>query len=865
MPPKRIGVDEKAASYCSRRLRGLSPLPISPLARETRRTRASSLSILQTSVQAHQESPPVSPSSLRHSRRGSVIVHSRSNSGASTPRSGEWDNFTEQPSFWNSRFGWLNQPNRINIVSTESESSVEIDLGLAAEINRLVEDKEDQNKKMADEELSRQISALKKVYGSIKAELLLFTPDDLTEAATSLLPGHLDSVKTQFVSFSMAVDELEESYSAEVAVCQEWRIKLNTTRDNISNNRKLLMEKKQSFVQPLAPPQANLSTSSVESHMSMIKLNDEKAISEGIAKADDDYQEILTEIDSLEEDLKEHFESADTIKDKEDSLVRVAMSEVNDWKKRKQQIIKSYRKYGSLTDRLVRMLQTEIEAEEGRETAITELDSLKSDKEELEKRYEEMEEFVDTFIKELRSEDRIRSLHSRDTDKPADVEWPKFSGKDNEDFGKFKDKLERSFKLAKTSRDLKMDKLRSLLSGHAKDLVPDALKDLDEALKILNDAFGDPGRLVDFKLKSLADIGQLPSNEKKGGFRNQVSFYIKLQGIVEDIIDLGSKSDDLAVHAFHRSTSYALANKFPSGLRTKLIVKHSKLKGKAQLEAMLETIKKWRDEAQVMDSTEAEAGFKAPASITPTKDKGQKDLKVNIVAPYKFDGCLICKELQQYGNRHADLFLNHVGKFPTGCPKFLALSQADKFAIIKKVNICTACLNPASVEKPARHKPCKARNPFYCRGSKSCKFHVILCNKHQTENKPFLEKYAEMVAEKGVTFQIGVACPFPISSPTLSIQSARNVKKLNVGLDQNSKLLPVPAGNPMFMFCSVPGKTREVNIMLDSGCSHACLKYGAVVHQLNGFCTAKGEFPVNVAGGKQITAKGEWIVSLKKR
>ena len=107
-----------------------------------------------------------------------------------------------------------------------------------------MDDKEDQDKKMADEELSRQISALKKVYGSIKAELLLFTPDDLTEAATSLLPGHLDSVKTQFVSFSMAVDELEESYSAEVAVCQEWRIKLYTTRDNISNNRKLLMEKK---------------------------------------------------------------------------------------------------------------------------------------------------------------------------------------------------------------------------------------------------------------------------------------------------------------------------------------------------------------------------------------------------------------------------------------------------------------------------------------------------------------------------------------------------------------------------------------------------------------------------------------------
>ena len=31
---------------------------------------------------------------------------------------------------------------------------------------------------------------------------------------------------------------------------------------------------------------------------------------------------------------------------------------------------------------------------------------------------------------------------------------------------------------------------------------------------------------------------------------------------------------------------------------------------------------------------------------------------------------------------------------------------------------------------------------------------------------------------------------------------------------------------------------------------------------MSGFCTARGEFPVNVAGGSQITAKGEWMVSL---
>ena len=238
-------------------------------------------------------------------------------------------------------------------------------------------------------------------------------------------------------------------------------------------------------------------------------------------------------------------------------------------------------------------------------------------------------------------------------------------------------------------------------------------------------------------------------------------------------------------------------------------MKHSKLKGKEQLEAMLETVKKWRDEAQVMESTEAEAGYKSHSSSVPAKEsKTQKDLKVNIVSPYKFDDCLVCKEFERQGAQRGDLFINHVGKFPTGCPKFLKLSLSEKCSIIKKLNICTSCLNPNSVEKPSRHKPCRARHPFYCRGQESCKFHIILCNKHQEENKPFLEKYAKLVSEKGVTFQIGVACPFPVSSPCPSVQSIKNVKKLNLELNKDSKLLPVPSGNPMFMFYSVPGNCK---------------------------------------------------------
>ena len=389
--------------------------------------------------------------------------------------------------------------------------------------------------------------------------------------------------------------------------------------------------------------------SHLNSQLSLLRLNEEKALTEQLSQAEDAYQEIAADIGTLIDDMKEHAESADDIKEMEDTQVRIAMKELNDWKKKKQGICKAYRKQSSLVDKLVKSLEAEISSDSGRRNASQEIETLKADREDLQTKYDEMDEFVDGFLDQLRSEDSSRSLHSRDTEKLSEVEWPRFTGKESEDFAKFREKLEKAFKHAKTSRDAKVDKLRSLLSGHAKDLVPDSVRDLDTAYKALADAFGDPSRLVDFKLKLLNDAGILPAAERKG-YRAQVSFYLKLQGIVEDLIALGTQSDDLGLHAFHRSSMHALANRFPTNLRTKLILKHSKSKGKDQLEGMLATIKTWREEAQVLESADCEITSKR--DVDPQKQTVEKkNLKVHVVAPFKMNDCLICKELQQRGEK----------------------------------------------------------------------------------------------------------------------------------------------------------------------------------------------------------------------
>ena len=135
------------------------------------------------------------------------------------------------------------------------------------------------------------------------------------------------------------------------------------------------------------------------------------------------------------------------------------------------------------------------------------------------------------------------------------------------------------------------------------------------------------------------------------------------------------------------------SNRFPTNLRTKLILKNSKLKGKEQMEGMLSTIKTWREEAQVMESAEGESAPKADKlDSSKSNSNERKGIKAHIVAPFRMDSCLICKELQQQGG-YGELFSNHVGKFPTGCPNFLGLSQKEKYKLAKKLDMCLTCLN----------------------------------------------------------------------------------------------------------------------------------------------------------------------------
>ena len=109
----------------------------------------------------------------------------------------------------------MNQPHQIPIVNTESESSVEFDPSIFGGVEKLLEDREFVPGNTSDyktssivsnmslEEHKVRIVSLKKLHNAIKAELDLFSPDDLTENAVSLVAGHLESIKQLYVQFSV--------------------------------------------------------------------------------------------------------------------------------------------------------------------------------------------------------------------------------------------------------------------------------------------------------------------------------------------------------------------------------------------------------------------------------------------------------------------------------------------------------------------------------------------------------------------------------------------------------------------------------------------------------------------------------------
>ena len=139
----------------------------------------------------------------------------------------------------------------------------------------------------------------------------------------------------------------------------------------------------------------------------------------------------------------------------------------------------------------------------------------------VEKVSSEVRETIDAIMKE----DDSRELYTLDTAKTDPIKMPVFEGRDDEDFEHFKEKVIKSFAQNRICKDGKVAKLREVLRGHAKKLIPESrITDIDEAWAALDIAFGDPTRLLRSKMEKLLKLGMLPKENAKGGLKAQVEW-----------------------------------------------------------------------------------------------------------------------------------------------------------------------------------------------------------------------------------------------------------------------------------------------------------------------------------------------------
>ena len=81
---------------------------------------------------------------------------------------------------------------------------------------------------------------------------------------------------------------------------------------------------------------------------------------------------------------------------------------------------------------------------------------------------------------------------------------------------------------------------------------------------------------------------------------------------------------------------------------------------------------------------------------------------------------------------------------------------------------------------------------------------------------------------------------------------------------KDAEIVPVPDGEPLFLFHGAQGRNRAINTFYDNGCSHAVFKSGVPGTELKGQLVARGPFNIGGVGGLTTTAEDEWAVLMPR-
>ena len=655
----------------------------------------------------------------------------------------------------------------------------------------------------------------RRLYTQIEFRMRNLPPERVAQGHLATLDAKLQSFEDLMEQFVISIDELCLEYKTELGPTKEkyWTDLLVNTEAKTLNYKCSMMEKATEIRNNLSSNESNedprpldntalkrqelqIAERSLAAHEKDRSDRQSSELRERAVKRTVAVTKAKKKVDAIFEDTEKLYDKLAALGDPKnvtDIVLGRATRETKAWREDTEKVVDLKRNLEELA------ANDEMNEDESRldEVAIR-VDKLVAD--------------VNEAIDNIKAEDDARELYTLDAANNETVKLPFFEGQDDEDFVKFRELVEKAFVQNRTSKADKLAKLREVLRGHAKKLVPFSLtNNIDDAWEALTKAYGDPARLMQNRKDALLKLGPLPRDNAKDGRRSQIEWYLQMEAILRSITDLGNKTNAMYGEAFSATTFRTIQKQFPPNLMKKLM-KCTGDFGPDLMEQFLEKISNMRSEAQsilLIEETptpshigsrgstsnfagngDSDGGWERGAGRVGSKggrrksvQKGSRndDLDLNLVAyrpPRRDENCRICNTLEAKGDT-TNLYDNHLHSYPTGCPRYIALSVKERFKLCKEAKLCMQCHDPEHIfTNPRNHdcpiKPGNKSKRYSCTKG-SCTMHLWICRFHEEENKERLLEFKKEMFQK---FSLDFGLIVLNSTPSINLPLKTPEKKV---------------------------------------------------------------------------------------
>ena len=786
----------------------------------------------------------------------------------------------------------------MNIVST-SVSSFEGDLPRKTNIVSKADTETNMPGDSMDEaditiEIEQQSRFLRQLDQEVKDLIEDFHEDDVEIARIHTIERDLDRIQIARDKFRSEVRKFLECFeeSLDHATVTTWKNAITATNTSVKEHARKIRSKAHEVA-----PQRQMSEFEREQiriqmeQLSLLKANasnesakeakvKENERSKVLCLATKKYDSLIEECGDLNEVvIKNPVDFLSDEKKYPDQKISRLVREISDWKLALKSICKNYN-----------VLQEQ--------TVVYKLSEQQQ--EALDKQIEDTKNAVNKLIEVVEQEDQERNLRTLDTSRAEQRKFKTFSGALGEDFLYFKKDFEETVIANRISRSNQLEKLRECLIGEAMKQVPKNMTGgIAAAWQALKVMFGDPSKLLRFRLKALEELGQFPPSLKgnQPNYAAQAAWLAPLLVEINEIISLGENHPELHNSVFNSTIFDSIITKFtePHDMQMlDIITGGDKDKLKA-IKTKLESVKARviRYSAKVVSEQAT-----AKAASTPKKGSiGHGEIRGMTIFrnPQRFSECRICDLYVGIANPPAPLHENHLSDWVTGCPIFIAMKTTIRQSKARQAEFCLRCFDKkVQYTKGGSHVDKESNQPVPCTVTKetkhrysclevTCLNHMWVCRQHQIMNKATMVKQQEKLKKSNLNLNFPISLvkrasnisndvaptyvptQLPIGSATVSSKPPSKRNKKSKPESDKTNFIPVPKGSPMFMFQGVEGKTRSVNWFYDSGCSNLIMKNEIPVEEYDSTLLQKGPFCIGGIGEAKVIANAEYLISVQRK